>query len=183
MRDLERRGEIRRQPVVGHLGAVVDPRTFRGEPLPFDAVEMQHRGMGGKTRPDRRARVGLRPVDDVGEVLPERFLGKRRGDRLGAGDDQPIDLQAAEIGDIGVLSVDPPFRRLRSMHRRQREAVEIDANVPGGLPEQAHELALGRLQRRIRHVVDEPDREVHVGMLRMTEFILFAAAAPARDRD
>ena len=53
----------------------------------------------------------------------------------------------------------------------------------GGCLQQAHELAFGRLQRRIRHVVDEPDREVHIGMLRTAEFILFAAAAPARGRD
>ena len=69
------------------------------------------------------------------------------------------------------------------MYRRQREAVEIDADIAGGLPQQAHELAFGRLKRRIRHVVDEPDGKVHVGMLRTAEFILFAAAAPARGRD
>ena len=43
---------------------------------------------------------------------------------------------------------------------------------PAGVSQQAHELALGRLPGRIRHVVDEPDREVHVGMLRTTEFVL-----------
>ena len=31
---------------------------------------------------------------------------ERSGDRLGAGHDQSVDLQAAEIGDIGILSVD-----------------------------------------------------------------------------
>ena len=61
MRDLERREGVPRQPIVDHLGAVIDAGAFRGEPLPFDAVEMQHRGMRGKARPDRRARIGLQP--------------------------------------------------------------------------------------------------------------------------
>ena len=174
-------GDILRQPVVGHLGAVVDSGTFGIEPLPLDAVEMQHRGMGGKARPDRRARVGFRPVDDVGEILPERLLGQRRGVRLGAGHDQSIDLQPAEIGDIGVLPFDPPLRGLRSAHRRQREAVEVDASVAGGRSQQTHELALGRLQRGIRHVVDEPDREHRIGgILRTVEVIASRGCAGAR---
>ncbi len=124
MRNLERRGDILRQPMVADLGAVEDTRAFCVEPLPLDAVEMQDRGMGGKARPDRRTRIGFRPVDDLGEVLPERLLGKGCGVRLGAGDDQPVDLQVIEIGDVGVLPVDPPLRRLRSLDGRQREAVQ-----------------------------------------------------------
>ena len=51
---------------------------------------------------------------------------------------------------------------------------------PAACQQQSHELALGRLQRRIRHVVDEPDREVHVGILRMTEYILSPQLVGAR---
>src|SRR5665647_384603 len=94
MRDLQWRWNILGQPVVGYCVAVVDTRTFCREQLPLDAVKMQHGGMGGKARPDRRARVGFRPVDDGGELLPERFFGKRRGVWLRAGDDQRVDLQA-----------------------------------------------------------------------------------------
>ena len=47
MRNLEQRWEIRGQPVFGHLGAIVNSGTFCAKRLPLDAVEMQHRGMGG----------------------------------------------------------------------------------------------------------------------------------------
>ena len=50
--------------------------------------------------------------------------------------------------------------------------MEIDANVAGGLPQQAHELTFGRLQRGVRHIVDEADREIDVDVFRVTEFIL-----------
>ena len=94
---------------------------------------MQHRGMRGKARPDRRTGVGFRPVDDGGEVVPERLLGQGRGDRLGAGDDQPVDVQAAEIGDIGVMAVDrSAVAACDRLHRRQREAMKMDAAVAGG---------------------------------------------------
>jgi len=100
--------------MVVDLGAVKDARAFRVEPLSLDTVEMQDRGMGGEARPYRRARIRFRPVDDPGELLPERLLGKGCGARLGAGYDQPVDLQMTEIGDVGVLPVDPRLRRLRS---------------------------------------------------------------------
>ena len=74
--------------------------------MSLDAVEMQHRGMRGKTRPDRRTRVGFCPVDHRGKLAPERLLGKGRSVRFGAGDDQRVNAQAIEVGDIGVVPVD-----------------------------------------------------------------------------
>ena len=161
MRNLERRRRILRQPVVRHLVAVVDPGTFGIEPLPLDAVEMQHRGVGGETRPDRRARIGFRPVDDVGEVLPERLFGKRCGDRLGAGDDQSVDLQAVEIGDIGVLPVDPPLARSAIA---SPTAARSSGNRCGCCRRPAFSSRMNwrsvACSAAVRHVVDEPDREV-----------------------
>jgi hypothetical protein len=80
--------------------------------VPFDAVEMSYRDMRGQAGPDRRTRVGLCPVDDVGEVLPERLFRQGRGDRLGAGDNQSVELQAGKIGDVAIFGIDPPLRRL-----------------------------------------------------------------------
>ncbi len=171
MRDLERGRHVLCQPVVGHLGAVVDPRTFGGETPPIDAVEMQDRGVRGKARPDGRARVVFRPVDDVDEVLPERLLLQRCGVRLGAGHDQPVDVEAGKVGDVGILLVEAPLRRLRAVNRWQREAAETDLIVGGGRLQQAHELTLGRLQRRVRHIVDEPDRENRIGIAPAVKFL------------
>src|SRR5579863_1367723 len=170
--DLEGGGKIVRQPVAGDGEAVEDSGAFCREPPALDAVEVQYRDMRRKTRPDGRTGIGLRPVDDVGEVPPECFLAKRCAGGLRAGDDQSVDLQAIDFGDVGILLVDAPSCRLRSFHGRQRKAVEIDANVSGGLPQQPHELAFRRLQRAVRHVVDEPDREVDIDILRMVKFIL-----------
>jgi hypothetical protein len=93
---------------------------------------MQNRGMCGEAWPYRRTRIRLGPIDDPGEVLPERLRGKRRGVRLGAGHDQPVDLQVTEIGDVGILCIDPRLRRLRSLDGRQRKAMQEDPMIARG---------------------------------------------------
>ena len=50
--------------------------------------------------------------------------------------------------------------------------MKINANVAGCLSKQAHKLTFGGLQRGVRHIVDEPDREVDINVLRVAEFIL-----------
>src|ERR1700675_4741692 len=60
------------------------------------------------------------------------------------------------------------------MYRRQREAVETDLIVAGGRLQQAHELTLGRLQRRVRHVVDQPDGENGIGIPPAVKFLRLA---------
>ena len=49
--------------------------------------------------------------------------------------------------------------------------MEIDADVSGCLPQQPHELTFGRLQRGVRHIVDEPDREIDVNVFRMAVLV------------
>jgi hypothetical protein len=47
----------------------------------------------------------------------------------------------------------------------------MNPGVAGGSSQQPHELALGRLQGAVRHIVDESDREHRVsGVLPATEF-------------
>ena len=57
-----------------------------------------------------------------------RQLRQKRG---GGAAHFSLDWQTADIGDVGVLDLDALFRRLRASYGRQREAVEIDANVTG----------------------------------------------------
>src|SRR6478752_3402082 len=53
MRDLEGSGRGPRQRIPGHGFAVENAVTFGRQRPPFDAVEMQHRGMRSEARPDR----------------------------------------------------------------------------------------------------------------------------------
>jgi len=76
-----------------------------------------------------------------------------------------VDVQAIEVGDIGVMPVDDLAGDLRALDRRQREAVEMDTAVARGRLQKLGKLPFGRLQRRVRHVVDEADREYFVGRL------------------
>jgi hypothetical protein len=94
MRDLDRGWEVAGERIFGHPGTIIDAGAFLRQPLPLDAVEMQHGRVRGKARPDGRACVGLRPVDEIGEFPPVALLRQGRRDRLGAGDDQTVDLQA-----------------------------------------------------------------------------------------
>jgi hypothetical protein len=71
--------------------------------------------------------------------------------------------QLIEIGNISVFLIDTPFRWLRPPHRWQCQAVEANAVIAGGSGQKPHELPFRRLQRAIRHVVDEPDREHAIG--------------------
>ena len=45
-------------------------------------------------------------------------------------------------------------------------------DIAGCSSQQSHELTFGRFQRAVRHIVDEPDREVDIDVLRVTVFIL-----------
>ena len=51
------------------------------------------------------------------------------------------------------------------------KAVETDAIVALGGFEEAHELALRRLECRVGHIIDEPDRKHPRGFLRAIELI------------
>jgi len=119
MRNRERRGKIVGQPMAGRLEGLINSGAFTGQPPPLDAIEVQDRRVCRTTRPDRRTGVVLRPVDDFGEIAPERFLLQGSCIRLGAGDDQPVDGQAIDIGDVGILLLNSPLRRLRSLHGGQ----------------------------------------------------------------
>jgi len=99
--------------------------------------------------------------------------GERRRVRLGAGDDQSIDLQSGKIGNVGIVV---GRCAISSSAPAARTAARSSGNRCGDRRRhvlQAHELSFSRLKRRVRHVVDQPDRKLDVGMLRTTEFILF----------
>src|ERR1700733_6379704 len=131
MRDLEGGGKSFCQPVGRNADAVVDSGALCFDPLSFDAVQMQHRGMGSQARPYRRSGIVPGPIDNIGEFAPERLLGEGCRIWLRAGGDQPVDLKPCDFSNVGVLTLEAPLLRLRASHGWQREAVKIDANVAG----------------------------------------------------
>jgi hypothetical protein len=83
-------------------------------------------------------------------------------------------LQFVEIGDAGVEPLDARLHRLRSLYGRQREAMKIDGTIPGSRFQEFNELPFCRLQRRVRHIVDQPDGEHRVCISTIAGFIGFA---------
>src|ERR1700685_363371 len=57
--------------------------------LPFDTVQVVHGAMRGKTRPERRGGIVLRPIDELRQRMPIRLVGEHRRARLGAGPAKP----------------------------------------------------------------------------------------------
>ena len=80
----------------------------------------------------------------------------------------PAHGQAINLGEVGILLLDPPLRRLRSLHGGQREAVKMDAVFARSRREKAHELSFGGLQRGVGHVVDKSDRQDAIGDVAVT---------------
>ena len=108
--------------MLGHVKAVVDSGALCFEPVSFDVVQMQYRGVGSEARPDCRSGIVLGPVDNVAELAPEHLLGE--GCRIGlrAGDDQAVDLEPIDFGDVGVLPLEAPLLRLRaSMDGKEKQ--------------------------------------------------------------
>ena len=107
---------------------------------------------------------------------------ERCGDRLGAGDDQPVDMQPVELGDVGILpcrcALAPAWSVLTDGSEKQWKRTRMS---PAAGLQQPHELTLGRLQRAVRHVVDEPDRELAIGRVAAAEFVSRAGAGASRD--
>ena len=77
------------QRMVAHRGHREDAGALRRQRPTRDAVEVQHGGMGGEARPDRRARAGAGPIDHLSELRPECLVAQVGGARLGAVTNSP----------------------------------------------------------------------------------------------
>lgn len=125
----------------------------------FDAVIVENGGVRRQARPDRRDGIVARPVDQSGQCRPIRLVLKLRGARLGASHDQAVELRFAQLGHIAIACGKPPPRRVGARDFGDGEQLEADDNVVRRCTDEIEELPLGRLARRVGHIVDQPDSQ------------------------
>ena len=82
------------QLVIGDDVDGKDAGALVGERAARDAVAAQHLGVRGEAGQQRRDGVLGRPVEDEAELVPERLVAQVCGARLGAGDDERVELRA-----------------------------------------------------------------------------------------
>src|SRR5580698_4995893 len=79
---------------------------------------------------------------------------------LGACHDHRVETRSRELGEIliRILRQMPPSR-LRALHARERVERDIDAQFRRRRLDHVEELARGRKQGRVRHIVDDAELE------------------------
>src|SRR6266702_3296552 len=150
---------ILHQRMMSRLCLSEDTEAFGGQLMARNAVQVQDGPMDGQTGKHRRHGILPGPVGDLGEGGPIWLFRQTGGSRLGTGHDHSIQAPVQQIVDAAVVSthvITPPFRTGGRLHRIK---MQPDEKSSGRSIEQVEQLALGRHQGRIRHVVDEPDVE------------------------
>src|SRR5215831_16461176 len=155
MRNPPTRRRVLKDGVIFRFAALENPRELFGQRTSRDAVEMQHRGVRCKARPNRRNCVSFRPIDKLRHRWPIGLVGQHWCARLVAGYDQPIDARSPQCFDVIVRlsQIEPTGLAARYLRNREQPPRNCDTAI-GGHQELA-ELLLGSLQRGIGHVVDQ----------------------------
>jgi hypothetical protein len=132
------------------------PALAAQRPAFLAVAELQH-GMGRQTRAQRRGDVGVGPVDDLDQRLPERLFGQFRALHVGAGDDQRVQPAGLDLLEalVKALDVRTALGSARQLFQRERVHVELGDLV--ALADQPEELPLGGRQRGVRHHVEQAD--------------------------
>src|SRR6266704_1097239 len=89
--------------MIGRLDAVEYSRELGIPPLPLDTVEVENGSMRRETRPDRRAAVVFRPIDELRQRGPIRFIDQPGCAGRRARYDQPVELARPEFVDVLVI--------------------------------------------------------------------------------
>ena len=90
----------------------------------------------------------FRPIGLVAQIV---------GRRLGAGDDQGIDMGGLQETGIVIETVHAGAGLFAAFDAAQVEQAQPHIQRAGSVFQQARELKLGGAHRRVRHVVDQPD--------------------------
>ena len=129
--------------------------AFLWQQLSFDAVEMQDRDMGRKTRENCRGGVLLRPVDEFSQFLPVILIAQASRARLRPGNDETVQvaLHRRARGLVARANILQCLGRAR--RSLQSEQAEFDVDIASGRANQAAELAFRYFQRLVAHIVDQ----------------------------
>ena len=119
--------------------------------------------MRAEARPDGRARIRLRPIDEFGERAPVRLLAQVGRARLGAGDDQTVQAALPQLVERRIALLHTLARGAGADDLRQAKQFHADAAFACRSGQQSGELPFGLLQRRVRHIVDEANVETLCG--------------------
>src|ERR1043166_1611271 len=157
MRDRPARGKAAHERMARASRGVEDAEAFVGQRMAPDAVHVKHRHMGAQARPDGRARVRVRPIDDLGERLPVGLVAQVGRARLGTGDDQAVEAAVPQFFDRRIAQLDTLARGAGTGNHGQGKHREAGAALARSGVEQPDELPFGLFQRCVRHIVDEAD--------------------------
>src|SRR6266478_5192483 len=89
--------------MVRRLDAIEYPGQLGVPPLPLYTVEIKSGGMRRETRPDRRAAVVFRPIDELRQRGPIRFIHQSGCAGRRARYDQPVEMARPEFADVLVI--------------------------------------------------------------------------------
>jgi hypothetical protein len=136
-----------------------DTQTLIVQASTVNTIDVKNRSMSGQARPDSRRSVVLSPVDNLRQHLPVRFVGQLRSPRFTPSHDQAIETPIPQIVYTRIHVGDVTLDGAGPRNSRQRVQPHSDHDSVGSLGKQAQKLTLGRLQRSIRHVIDQADIE------------------------
>ena len=127
-----------------------------------------------------------RPLHDLDEGFPERLVFHFWLRRIRAGDDESVQAGGAHVVERFVVAIEILARLRAARARIDGERMHVDLRDPVAGSDEAHELPLGRLERRVRHHVEQPDVQLpDVLMPRALErqYLLPGRAQPLEARE
>ncbi len=159
MGDADEPGETPGERVTGGDLVSEHPRALLGQRAALDVVEQQGGGMGGQAGDERRGGGLLGPRDELRQRLPVRLLAQIVGERLGSGDDEAVRPSAVDLLDRAVVLGEALLDGGRALEAGKPVSPEDHrrAGLGARTLQKVDELLFGRLEGRVRHVVDECD--------------------------
>ena len=114
--------------------------------------------MRSQARKQCRRDMAGRPLQEPGQIGPVRLEAQLDLGGLGSGDDQCVGRSRPQLVKPPVALLDECGDLLRTRNLLDRVELELDPG-PVGTECRSPELVLGIEERRVRHVVDERDRD------------------------
>ena len=157
MRDKPARAHASQDRMLGDLLAAEHPGQLIAQAAPGDAVQIEHCGVCGKTRPDRRGGVLLTPLHQFDERTPVGLVGQGCRTRFSPGDNQAVETTPPKRTERRIGAADMRHGRIAAHDLGQREEFQNDCPIRRRSTQGISKLPLGDLERGIGHVVDEAD--------------------------
>ena len=162
MRKAQACGRAGEQCVRGGLLAGEDPEVLVLTAHALNAVERQHSRVSRQTRPHCRTRVLLRPRQNACKAGPVGLLAQIGGERLAAGDDQPVRVLlwrlVPKLLNAEVKAAHAALAGGLPLHLGQGVERDVDRHVPRGLIEQREKLRSRLHQQALprEHAAQQP---------------------------